>query len=95
MDAVSYLDKVCSGRELCKYVAVDTDLGATDPCPGLANYLEIDYTCITGKLSLTSDSNFSFCVLRKPHSLSMETDYRAYNTSNPNINCESMMHLHL
>ena len=48
MNAVSYLDKACSGKQSCEYVAVGTDLGQTDPCPGKVSYLEVDYTCIKG-----------------------------------------------
>ena len=50
VDAIEFIDKDCSGKKSCSYVAVGTDLGAMKPCPaGLEGYLEIDYKCVTGR----------------------------------------------
>ena len=50
VDAITYLDTACSGKQMCRYVAVGTDLGQTKPCRAqLIPYLEIEYVCIEGK----------------------------------------------
>ena len=57
VNAESYLDKACSGKKNCEYLAVGGDLGQTDPCPGKLSYLEVDYTCIKGTYVLLNDMN--------------------------------------
>ena len=48
-DAISFLDKACSGKSSCEYYVVGPDLAATQPCPpGAAAYLDIRYKCIKG-----------------------------------------------
>ena len=58
VDASSFLDKVCSGRTECHYLAVGPDLGATTPCALLQTYLEVEYRCIAGKLKCKCVLNY-------------------------------------
>ena len=49
VNAVTYLDKACSGKQTCEYFAVDKDLALTKPCPGHQSFLEVQYDCINGR----------------------------------------------
>ena len=50
VDALSFLDKSCSGKQNCRYfVGGDEDLVTTRPCSSEGSpYLEVDYSCIKG-----------------------------------------------
>ena len=50
IDAISFIDKACSGKTSCEYYVVGPDLAASQPCPrGVASYLEVRYECIKGR----------------------------------------------
>ena len=48
VNAISFMDTACSGRQTCEYVVVGTDLGKTNPCPQELPYLEVEYLCVEG-----------------------------------------------
>ena len=52
VDAISSLDKICSGKRSCEY-EVNKEMFELKPCPkGVAlysSYLEVSYECVKGK----------------------------------------------
>ena len=70
VNALTYLDKACSGKPTCEYFAVDKELALTKPCPvGRQSFLEIQYDCITGMTLLIHVHNYY---------ISTTADYSSY-----------------
>jgi hypothetical protein len=67
IDALSYVERWCSGRQRCVQRVPDDELHDTKPCPtDTVSYLETTYRCIRGNLPLSivllSSGAYSECV---------------------------------
>ena len=54
-DVMEYVGQKCSGKRRCEISIPDANLQNTQPCPvGLDMFLEVEYSCLEGKLKLVS-----------------------------------------
>ena len=61
VNALTFLDKVCSGKVSCEYLVAGEDLYATQPCPGhVATFLEIGYDCVKGQMKTSLNNSATF-----------------------------------
>lgn len=50
-DVANVLDGKCTGKSTCDVAVFDDDLQKLNPCfKGLVSYMEIQYSCVAGKL---------------------------------------------
>ena len=50
IDVLNYIDRVCSGRNVCKLNIPDENLRARKPCPkDFTSYFEASYKCVKGQ----------------------------------------------
>ena len=53
IDAVTFLDKACSGKESCEFFVANPELAATKPCVSdRYPYLEVEFQCIEGTVEI-------------------------------------------
>ena len=84
VDALPYLDKVCSDQPRCEYYVVDKELAKEEPCSSDNKpYVELDYICIDGKLLKTIIVTFGHCTNVYRY-LRISSEGETINTTQPN-----------
>ena len=52
--SIADVQSYCEGQHSCK-IAVEVEAFATDPCEGVAKYLDVNYTCVSAAPVITDE----------------------------------------